>query len=77
MAFAKKCDVCGKLYEEYNTENYKKDHNGLMFLNIDYKRDYYSSVPIDCCPDCIKSIKNHIDYLKNGGGSGSKAEAKE
>ena len=35
MALAKKCDVCGKLYERYNEANNIKDVNGIMFLNID------------------------------------------
>ena len=77
MALAKKCDICGKLYEEYHTQLSNNDHNGLMFLNIYHEQSYFSSVMIDCCPGCMKSIKYHIDYLRNGGESNSKMEVKE
>lgn len=72
MAFAKKCDICGKLYEEYNTTKNDRNTNGFMFINIDYKREYWVNKAIDCCPDCMQSIRNHIDLLKNGGCSNKK-----
>lgn len=51
MAAAKKCDICGKLYEEYNFKQSKDNFNGFMLLNIDY------GPTCDCCPKCIKSIR--------------------
>lgn len=58
MAAAKKCDICGKLYEEYNVKQSKNNFNGFMLLNIDYG-------PVcDCCPNCIRSIREHINSLK-------------
>lgn len=67
MAIAKKCDICGKLYEIYNVVKDVDNVNGLMYLNIDAKGNYYSHGRIDCCPKCMKSIKNHIDMLRNAG----------
>lgn len=67
MAIAKKCDICGKLYELYNIKNNENKTNGLMFLNLDDNRKYYGHDSIDCCPECMKSIRNHIDLLRNGG----------
>lgn len=64
MATAKKCDICGVLYELYNTRNDMKNVNGIMFLNIDAERKYFSHKAIDCCPTCIQSIENHIKTLK-------------
>lgn len=56
MACAKKCDRCGKLYEEYNSKNDEKNPNGIMVLNLDYKRKYYSHTAMDLCPDCMKGF---------------------
>ena len=67
MAIAKKCDICGKLYEVYNNKA-GDDPNGLKFLNITANREFYnSSELIDCCPDCMKSILQLIQRLKRGG----------
>ena len=63
MAIAKKCDICGKLYEGYNFKQSAKDFNGFMLLNIDYKSDYFHGPAVDCCPECMKSILEHIDSL--------------
>ena len=50
MAIAKKCDICGKLYEEYNTKRDKKNTNGFMFLNLLDNQNYFEHDPYDCCP---------------------------
>lgn len=63
MALAKKCDVCGKLYERYNEENNIEDVNGIMFLNIDRVGKYFSHGTMDCCPECMKNIKEFIENL--------------
>ena len=72
MAIAKKCDICGKLYEQYNTKRDKKNTkntNGFMFLNLLYDDNYYEHDPYDCCPECMTSIRNCINALggKKGG----------
>lgn len=61
MAFAKKCDRCGKLYEEYNTEHDSKKINGIMTLNLDFKRKYYSNTPLDLCPECTDSFNKWLE----------------
>lgn len=65
MAIAKKCDVCGVLYEPYNKRKNPDKTNGIMFLNIDDDQDYFMNYTMDCCPECMKSIKEHIEFLKN------------
>lgn len=67
MAIAKKCDICGKLYELYNTRNDGDHTNGLMLLNIDYDNKYWSHGKIDCCPECMESIRKHIQSLREEG----------
>lgn len=66
MATAKKCDICGGLYEMYNVKRDSKNVNGFMFLNIDEFRKFYTHAVVDCCPGCMNSIKNHVDSLKKG-----------
>lgn len=67
MSIAKSCDICGKLYPIYNTKHDKDRVNGIMFLNIDAQMKYYSNNVLDCCPECMDSIKKHIETLKKGG----------
>lgn len=60
MASAKKCDICGKLYELYNDKDDVEKPNGLMFLNIDAYRKYFGHDIVDCCPECMSLI---IDFI--------------
>lgn len=34
MALAKKCDICGKLYETYNSKNNQLKPSGFMLVNV-------------------------------------------
>ena len=52
MALVKKCDRCGKFYEAYNTAKDSENINGIMTLNLDDQRKYYSHDPLDLCPEC-------------------------
>lgn len=63
MACAKKCDRCGKLYEQYNSKNDRKNPNGIMVLNLDSQRRYFAHNALDLCPDCMKGFQ---DWLKGG-----------
>lgn len=56
MAAAKKCDICGKLYELYNMEDDEENVNGLKLLNIDGTGRYFEHGSIDCCPACMSTI---------------------
>ena len=64
MASAKKCDICGSLYEGYNMKDSEKNPNGFMFVNLDDMRKYYAHNVKDCCPNCMKSILDYIETLK-------------
>lgn len=64
MSIAKKCDVCGKLYEPYNTSYTEGNPNGIMFLNIDNTQKYFSHKAIDCCPNCMSRLQAYIEYIK-------------
>ena len=65
MAYAKKCDRCGKLYDEYNFKNDEKNPNGVMVLNLDYQRKFYShTTPMDLCPDCMKEFQDWMKEAK-------------
>lgn len=65
MADAKKCDVCSKSYERYNT-NGKGNHNGIRLVQSDsggYINMSYGII-MDCCPDCMRAIKSFINSRK-------------
>ena len=64
MALAKKCDICGKLYEVYNFGKSSNKPNGFMLLNIDSTMNYFKGPVRDCCPECMNSIMKHIESLK-------------
>ena len=66
MAIAKKCDLCGKYYEQYNYKNSSSDTNGFMLLNIDANGKYWSHSPYDCCPDCMNHIRSTINDMYKG-----------
>lgn len=57
MASAKKCDRCGKLYEEnYNTD----EPNMLILANDSSNRLFYDYNSIDLCQECMKKITKFI-----------------
>jgi len=64
MAAAKKCDVCGKFYDVYNHKQDPNNPNGIMFVNIDGKGDYYRGTPTDLCPSCLTHVKSFIAQLR-------------
>ena len=59
---AKKCDRCGKLYEEYNLSNNSKKINGMMLLNISSNQHYYGHSLKDLCPSCSAEL---VKWLNN------------
>lgn len=63
MAYAKKCDRCGKLYEQYNDREDKHNINGVLTLNIDSVRKYWSNDVLDFCPECCNEF---VSWLKKG-----------
>ena len=50
------CDRCGKNYKIYGVRNDSKKANGLMLLNIDSGRKYFSHPVVDLCPECMADL---------------------
>ncbi|RJW41964.1 hypothetical protein [Anaerobutyricum hallii] len=61
---AKKCDRCGKLYEHYDGNKKKgtKDANGLLLIDRDLDKKYWSRSDYDLCPECMVQL---IDFISN------------
>lgn len=65
MALARKCDVCGVLYEEYEISIEKIGCcNGIAFIHKGF-RDWDARKFFDCCPDCFNGIQNYMKALKD------------
>ena len=62
MSNAKKCDRCGKLYEEYNGIRLKGQGNGYQYLYLGGNN--IVSKLFDLCEDCMTEV---IDWIKAGG----------
>lgn len=58
MSVAKKCDLCGKLYELYDMCSNKEKFNAIIPINIDGDGKYWSHGHIDFCPQCRDAIKS-------------------
>ncbi len=54
MAWAAKCDRCGKYYDYY------KGKNRFGFMAYDREADYQEVINggYDLCPDCMKSLED-------------------
>ena len=61
MALAKKCDICGRLYEIYNTKG--NNSNSIRLIQDGEKGSYYCIKHFDCCPECMSSINRHIEWI--------------
>ena len=55
---AKKCDLCGKLYEIYSSTN------GQKWNNINLMNDNYKIQKIDVCPICNQAFVKFINSRK-------------
>lgn len=67
MAIANKCDICGRLYEFYETRVPKVGEvNSFRYMYTTPNREMIGREYIDCCPKCMKSIIEHIESLKKG-----------
>lgn len=67
MSMAKKCDICGELYEDYgrNSRGSSEKPNSLMLTCRDYNNDNYMRMEFyDCCPNCMKHIQTLIDSIR-------------
>ena len=61
MELAKKSDMCGKFYGEYNFPKDYKNINGIMILNLDMNDYYYTNRPLDLFPSCKDSFKKLLN----------------
>ena len=57
---AKKCDRCGKYYDEYGTANSVKNTNSLIYANTNIRHNYYAHKPIELCQECMAEIKAFV-----------------
>lgn len=75
MSLAKKCDICGKYYEDYSIVFKNEKINAFVFVETDEECRYNCSKDAtDCCPECLSSITHHIRMLETKHSSDSKSE---
>lgn len=74
MGLARKCDICGKLYEHYfiDVNGYKV--NAIHFIGKQIPSgEYFRDEPTDLCQECLGSIFECVRSLspdkgeENGG----------
>lgn len=64
MAFAKKCDRCGGLYEMYpasGNKNHEDYINGITTASISEERRFYNIDLIDLCPKCLEELAEWLN----------------
>ena len=65
MAKARNCDVCEKYYKPYNETRMSKKPNSMRFtISESDDSTWGCGDRIDLCPDCLKSIAEHIEFLR-------------
>ena len=66
MANVKKCDICGKVYEnnghEKAIEMYMYDKKNTTYDEFVSFEDFNH---IDCCPDCTERILGFVNIMKS------------
>lgn len=67
MAEAKKCDICGGLYEMYNCKIPTKYPNYIELNSESVSGSVRGITHYDCCPDCMYQIGALIYDLQNPG----------
>ena len=58
----KKCDRCGVYYDNYNSKHNRENTNGIMFLNIDERGEYFGHKAIDLCPKCMEAVRKFVEH---------------
>ena len=41
----------------------EKNPNGVMTLNLDFQRKFYSHTAMDLCPDCMKEFQDWMEEV--------------
>lgn len=57
---ARKCDRCGKFYEEYGTEYESKESDTVLFVNTSSSITYTTQKEFNLCPECMDELKKWI-----------------
>lgn len=68
MARAMKCDRCGKLHEHYDgSKEFKNTEkaNGLILVDKDLDKKYWSRKSYDLCPDCMRELEIFLNQHKS------------
>ena len=66
---AMKCDRCGKLYEHYKGQTVFKEteqSNGIILIDSDLDKKYWSRTSYDLCPDCMRKLNDFLKEVDNG-----------
>lgn len=64
---AKKCDRCGKLYEQYDGSKEFKEQgkaNAIIFIDRNLDNKYWSRNSYDLCPECMAQLVSFISEGK-------------
>lgn len=62
MSLAKKCDICGKLYEYYTTTD---DTIGFKLVRFSPTGTTHENIDFfDCCPNCMAELNKFINSHK-------------
>ena len=67
MATAKSCDICGGFYKPYGDKDAdgNEQPNAITLVYVSTLEVTKKNFGVmDCCPDCMESITNHINILK-------------
>lgn len=67
MSMAKKCDICGELYENYgrNPRGRADKPNSLVLACREYDDNSYMRMEFyDCCPNCMQHIQTLIESIR-------------
>lgn len=62
MAYAKKCDRCGALYEI--TDPKQIEIKGISVYGVSWMLSR-NDTPIDFCPECLRKFKEWFEKEKN------------
>jgi hypothetical protein len=70
MSLARKCDICGKYYENYGKSsmgNLFNEPNSIKLIFEGYGSTSEMTINrYDCCPECMAEITKVINNLKAG-----------
>lgn len=66
MALAKKCDRCGKLYENYLIGNIPGNYNAIRLVRVDVSGVVdIEKKPMDLCQECMSSFDKFMTKGKS------------